>query len=108
MSEISNLSDMLDYKSESIASKTLVEKGGGAITLYAFDRAQGLGEHSSPYVTAIQMVEGKAEIRIDGQNKLMKDGDFYVVPADVPYSLQAIHQVKLLVFRINSSTNNSE
>jgi mannose-6-phosphate isomerase-like protein (cupin superfamily) len=48
-------------------------------------------------------VEGKAEIRIDGQSSLIKDGDFVTIPIDVPYSLQAIHQVKVLIYRVNSS-----
>lgn len=107
MSDIQNLAESLDYREDSISSKTLVEKGGGALTLYAFDRAQGLGDHSSPFFTAIQLLEGKAEIRIDGQNKLMRDGDFVTIPADTPYALHAIHQVKALIFRINSSAAES-
>jgi quercetin dioxygenase-like cupin family protein len=108
MSDIHNLFEMLDYKTDSIASKTLVEKGGGSVTLYAFDKAQGLGEHSSPFVTLLQLVEGKAEIRIDNRNSLMRDGDVVTILADIPYSLHAIHKVKALVFRINSSLKKSE
>ncbi len=105
MSEIENLFETLDYKTDSISSKTLIEKAGGSLTLYAFDKAQGLGEHTSPHITIVQLVEGKAEIRIDGQNSLIKDGDFVTIPIDVPYSLQAIHQVKVLVYRVNSSVS---
>lgn len=108
MPDIYNLFQMLEYKTDSIASKTLVEKGGGSVTLYAFDKAQGLGEHSSPFVTLVQLVEGKAEIRIDGRNNLLKDGDTITILADTPYSLQAIHKVKALIFRLNSSPRKTE
>ena len=108
MSEIFNLFTTLDYKENSISSKTLVEKGGGSITLYAFDKAQGLGKHSSPSVTIIQLVEGKAEITIDGQTTLVRDGDILSVQVDVPFSLHAIHKVKALISRINAAAKKSE
>ena len=99
---------MLEYKDNSISSKTLVEKGGGSITLYAFDKAQGLGKHSTPSVTVVQLVEGKAEITVEDQTTLIREGEILTIQADVPFALHAIHKVKVLISRINASPKKPE
>ncbi len=103
MSEIINLLDALEYKEDSISHKTLNEKKGGSLTLYAFDKAQGLGKHSAPHSSSIQIIEGKAEITIDEENHLIGEGQMVTIPADIPFSLHAIHKVKAIVFRIQLS-----
>ena len=41
----SSLADMVNYQEESVVSKTLIKKEAGMVTLFAFDRDQGLSEH---------------------------------------------------------------
>ena len=40
----SSLADMVNYQEESVVSKTLIKKEAGMVTLFAFDRDQGLSE----------------------------------------------------------------
>ncbi len=101
-SNITNLFESLEYKKESISSKSLVDKQGGTITLFAFDRAQGLGKHSSPEMTAIQLIEGKAEITVDDNSHLVNEGEMITIPANIPIALHAIHKVKAILTRIKS------
>ncbi len=101
MIEVLNLNEVVEYKQDSISSKTLVEKEGGSLTVYAFDKAQGLGKHTSPSITTIQLVEGKVEITIDGKTELLREYDLVTVPADTPFSLHSIQKVKVAVFRVS-------
>lgn len=102
MTEISRLEQLLDYREDSISSKTLVEKEGGSITLYAFDKAQGLGAHTSPAITGIQIVEGKAEISIEGETSLISEGEYVTIPKDTVFGIHSIQKVKALITRIHS------
>ena len=101
-----NISDYLEVKGDSIASKTLVDKEGGSITLFAFDKAQGLGEHLSPDVTCIQLIEGKAEVTIDEKTSLVREGEIITAPANTPFSIHAITKVKAVLFRVKSLQKN--
>lgn len=102
MTEILNIFDSLAYKTDSIASKTLVEKEGGSIVIYAFDKTQGLGKHTSPFMTCIQLIEGKAEITIDDKTDLVCENEIVTVPAKTPFSIHSIHKVKAIVFRVKT------
>lgn len=101
MIEVQNLNDVIDYKEDSISSKTLVEKEGGSLTIYAFDKTQGLGKHTSPSITTIQLIEGKVEITIDGTTELLREYDFVTIPPETPFSLHSIQKVKAAVFRVS-------
>lgn len=43
------LIDLIDYQAGSIVSKTVVDKATGTVTLFAFDKGQGLSEHTAPF-----------------------------------------------------------
>ena len=43
------LADMVSYQQDTVVSKTLVKKSTGTITLFAFDKGQGLSEHTAPF-----------------------------------------------------------
>ena len=47
--EVINLLSQLNYQVDSIVSKILLKKDNGNVTLFAFDKGQGLTEHTSPY-----------------------------------------------------------
>ncbi len=105
MTEVLNLYNTLEYKEDSISSRTLVEKEGGSLTIYAFDKTQGLGKHTSPFVTSIQLIEGRAEITIDDKTDLVSENDIVTIPANVPFALHSIKKVKAILFRVKSSAS---
>ena len=43
------LKDIVQYQDGGIVSRTILQKDGGNITLFAFDEGQGLSEHKTPY-----------------------------------------------------------
>ncbi|MBU2512320.1 cupin domain-containing protein [bacterium] len=104
MTEVLNLLNTLQYKENSVATRTLVEKEGGSLTVYAFDKTQGLGRHASPFLTCIQLIEGKAQITIDDKTNLVSENEIVTIPANVPFALHSIHKVKAILFRLKSSS----
>jgi len=93
----------IDYSPGSIVSKALIDKKAGTVTLFAFDRGQGLSEHSAPYDVLVQIIEGEAEIIIGGEAHRVRAGEVIIMPADVPHAVKAPEQFKMLLVMIRSS-----
>ncbi len=92
--------ESVEYAGGSVVSKTIVKKPGGNITLFAFDRGEGLAEHSSPYEALVQLLDGKAEIIIGGTSYNLETGQSIILPANIPHSLKANEQFKMMLTMI--------
>lgn len=95
-----NLKQSVDYASDSVVSKTLLKKNIGNITLFAFDKGQGLSEHTAPYDAAIYILDGDAEITLGGKSKNVSAGEMLIMPANIPHSLKANVPFKMLLVMI--------
>lgn len=97
-----NLASYIDYQEGSVVSKTIVNKPCGTITLFAFDRGQGLSEHTAPFDAVVQVIDGMAEIFIAGRQHQVKSGEIIVMPANRPHALHAEVPFKMLLTMIKS------
>ena len=93
---------MIDYQEDAIVSKTLVDRKTGTITLFAFDKGQGLSEHTVPYDVLIQILEGRARITIESKVLELKEGEAIIMPANGPYTVEAIEKFKMLLVLIKA------
>ena len=84
-------------RSSKVASRT-----AGTLTLFAFDEGQSLSEHTAPFDALAYVLEGKAEIAIDGQAAQVSAGEGILMPANRPHAVQAISQFKMLLIMIRS------
>ncbi|MEN7973910.1 MAG: cupin domain-containing protein [Verrucomicrobiota bacterium] len=98
-----NLKDEIAYADGAVISKTLLKKETGNITLFSFDKGQGLSEHTSPFDAVVQVVEGQGAFIIDGEMKTAKEGEMIIMPANIPHDVQAAEQpFKMLLTMIRS------
>jgi len=97
------LAGLIDYQPGAVVSRTILEKPAGTVTLFAFDRGQGLSEHTAPFDALVQVLEGEAEIAISGKPFRLGTGEFIVMPADEPHALQAVERFKMLLTMIRSN-----
>jgi quercetin dioxygenase-like cupin family protein len=93
---------LVEYASDSVVSKTLIDKKAGTITLFAFDAGQGLSEHTAPYDAVVQIIDGEAQITIGGNVINAGEGNMVVMPANVPHALQATKRFKMLLTMIRA------
>ncbi|MFH1460256.1 MAG: cupin domain-containing protein [Candidatus Omnitrophota bacterium] len=100
--QVSNPRDLVEYQSGSVVSKTLVKKNTGTVTLFAFDQGQGLSEHTAPFDAIVYILDGKAEITIDGQVFILGQNKLITMPANKPHSLKAIEKFKMMLIMIKS------
>ena len=96
------LVDLIDYQEGSVVSRTLIDKKAGTVTLFAFDEAQGLSEHTAPYDATVCLLEGEAEIVISGKTHRVEGGEVIILPANEPHALKALKRFKMLLIMIRS------
>jgi quercetin dioxygenase-like cupin family protein len=101
-SQVMNLKDRVDYSEEGIVSKRVIQKEKGNITLFAFDRGQKLSEHTAPYDALVQVLEGKADIMIDGNPFEVEEGQAIIMPAHIPHAVSAFVRFKMLLIMIKN------
>jgi quercetin dioxygenase-like cupin family protein len=99
-STIMNFSDKVDYSSEGIVSKRVIQKEKGNVTLFAFDKGQKLSEHSAPFDAMVQVLEGKAEILINRVPCELIAGQAIIMPANIPHAVNAVEKFKMLLTMI--------
>lgn len=104
LAKAQNLVKMTDYANDSVVSKTILDKAAGSITLFAFDKGQKLSEHTSPYDAVVQVLDGTAQITIDGNDKDVLSGEIIIMPANIPHSVTAEEKFKMLLIMIRTKS----
>jgi quercetin dioxygenase-like cupin family protein len=98
-----NLENHVEYATGSVVSKTLINKKFGTITLFAFDRGQGLSEHTAPFDAAVYILDGEARITIGGDPQTVTAGQMLIMPANVAHALHAEVSFKMMLEMIRES-----
>ncbi len=76
--------DIVDYVAHAVVCKTIIKKTTGTIYAMAFDSGEGQTEKTSPFDTFAQIIEGRAELVIDGVIVFLETGQSIVIPAHKP------------------------
>lgn len=92
-----NCAELVDYREGSVVSREILKKTNGKVTLFAFDKGEGLSEHTSPFDAMVQVVEGEAEITIAGHPHRVRAGEFIIMPANQPHALKALERYKMIL-----------
>lgn len=96
------LSDLLKYQDDAVVSQEIVKKDTGSVTLFAFDKGQGLSEHTAPFDALVYIADGRAEIKISGKPSIVKKGEMIIMPANKPHALKAVQKFKMLLIMIRA------
>jgi len=95
-----NFEKEVSYADGSVVSKTILKNDAGNVTLFSFDKGQGLSEHTAPFDAIVQVMDGKAEILIDGHSTIMEAGQSIIMPANIPHALKAVERFKMQLIMI--------
>lgn len=84
-----NVKELIDYQEGSVVSRELINREVGTVTIFAFDKGEGLSEHSAPFDAMVQVIDGEAIITIDGVANTVSEGEMIIMPANIPHALKA-------------------
>ncbi len=93
---------MVNYQEGSVVSKEILSKSTGTVTLFAFDKGQGLSEHTAPYDALALIVDGVASITIDRVQHEVQAGEMLLMPANVTHALKANQPFKMILTMLKS------
>lgn len=99
-SAVLSMASLIDYAEGGVVSKQVLKNDVGNITLFSFDKGQGLSEHAAPFDAFVQILEGEAEIKIGGVPFRVKATESIIMPASIPHALQAVEKFKMLLTMI--------
>jgi len=102
LGRVIKLVEFISYQEASVVSRAIIDKREGTITLFAFDKGQGLSEHTASFDAMVYILDGNAEITISGKTYVLNEGEMVVMPANEPHALKAIQRFKMLLVMIKS------
>ncbi len=94
--------ESIAYAPGAVVSKTIVKRPSGNITLFTFDKGEGLTEHSSPHEAIVQLLDGEAEITVGGIPHRVHAGGCIILPANIPHALRATEKFKMMLTMIKN------
>jgi quercetin dioxygenase-like cupin family protein len=94
--------EIIEYVPNSVVTKTIIKKSTGNVSAEAFDTGEGLSEKISPFDSFAQIIDGKAEIVIDGKSFFLNTGESIIIPAHTPNIIKANVRFKMISTIIKS------
>jgi len=99
-SDVQKLNDLVGYQEGTIVSRTIINKDNGTVTIFAFDKDQGLSEHVAPFDALLQVLDGEVEVTISGKKHQLTQGEIIIMPANKPHAVKAVNKFKMMLCMI--------
>lgn len=90
----------IQYSPGSIVSKIILKNSCGNVTLFAFDAGQQLSDHAAPYDVLLQILDGSANVVLDGELYTCKEHDVLFMKANAVHSVSAREPFKMMLTMI--------
>jgi quercetin dioxygenase-like cupin family protein len=94
--------EIIEYLANAVVKKTILKKSTGNISVMSFDSGEGLNEKTTAYDTFVQIIDGKAEIVINGISHILQTGQSIVIPAHAPNYVEPNGRFKMIQSIIKS------
>lgn len=96
-SKVQKLADLVEYADGQVSSLTLAQQPGVGMTVFAFAKDEGVSTHAAPGDAFVYIIDGEAQITIDGVIHTAKTGESLVMPANIPHAVKALTNFKMLL-----------
>ncbi|KUO51203.1 MAG: cupin [Desulfitibacter sp. BRH_c19] len=96
-SQALSMKDLVEYKEGTVISRTISQRDDLSLTLFAFDKGEGISSHSASGDALVYIMDGTAEITIGEEKVIAKAGEVVVMPANIPHGLEAVERFKMFL-----------
>lgn len=96
------LSGQVDCEPGKVVSLTLAQQPGAGITLFAFDAGEAISTHAAQGDAMAMILEGTAQITIDGVPHTLGAGQAIIMPAGIPHAVQAVTAFKMCLVLVKA------
>jgi quercetin dioxygenase-like cupin family protein len=94
--------EMVEYQDLGLTTATVIQQITGAITIVAFDAGMTLSGKITAFDSFLQVLEGNAEISLEGKSIMMRAGQAMIIPAHASNTIKAKVKLKILSTLIKS------
>lgn len=98
--EAHGLLDQVEKGHDKVHFKNIFETENGGVSLIAFEAGQKLDTHLAPCEVMVTVMEGEIEFTFDGRPLTLNAGQFLLMGADVPHSVLAKTDAKLMLVKV--------
>lgn len=98
--KVIRLPELVSYAEGTVASRMVINRKSGSVTVFSFDEDEGLSEHTAPFDALVTILEGECEVWVAGTTSRMQTGETIIFPAGVPHALSAITRFKMSLVMI--------
>lgn len=91
-----------------VVSKTLAQNSAVSITLFSFDRSEGIGSHDSEGDAMVQVLEGVGLFTVGEKAFRVHAGETLIMPAKIKHSVYAEEPFKMLLTVVFPDTAKGE
>jgi quercetin dioxygenase-like cupin family protein len=96
------LTETIDYSLNSVLCKTIIKKITGNVIVASYDIGQTRSEKYSRFDNFVQIIDGRAEIVIDGISRMLETGEVIIIPAHSYNKINAVERFKMISTIIKS------
>lgn len=98
--------EIIEYIPHSVVSKTIIRKTTGNVTASSLDAGEELAEKTLAFDNYIQIIDGTAELNINGKIYKLRLGEGITIPAHAKHFFNATEQFKMISTIIKSEYEN--
>ncbi|MBD5287127.1 MAG: cupin domain-containing protein [Bacteroides sp.] len=98
--EVHGISDQIEAGSDKVHFKQIFSNENGGVVLVAFKAGQKLDTHMAPAEVMVSVLEGEIEFTIQDKAHTIKAGEFLLLGADVPHSVLAKADSKMMLVKV--------
>lgn len=97
VNEVLNLADRVQYNPGQVISITMAQNERLSITLFALPKGEEISTHVTIGDAIVQILDGEAHIVVGETEHIVKAGETLVMPSEMPHSLDARENFKMLL-----------
>lgn len=98
--EVHNLSDQVESAFDKVQFKQIFETKRGGVSLIAFKEGQYLDTHLAPAEVMVYVLSGTVKFTMNTVENELNQGDFLLMGEDVPHSVKALTDAKLMLIKV--------
>ena len=91
---------LVQYQPGAVVSRTIIKKGGGSVTAFAFDAGQALSEHTTPFEALALVIDGEADVSVADILYRVRTGDLVRLPGGQSHAVKALTRLKMILIML--------
>ena len=86
---VTDVDKMIEFASDGIVSKTVIDKACGKVVLLCMSSGQSLSEHTASSPATVHVLQGRGEFRLGEEVHTVKPGTWLYMPANLQHVVKA-------------------